>query len=200
MDLRAFKGEAGRSGVEAVVKDPPPSSSQAPIDDPAAYAVYATLLADHELVRMGAKTLVIRQETTNPTDRACLPSGEAMETDWRPVLEAYNAANAAVHSVLGGDRLGRPYTVVSAARIEAVFKDSVQGAVWDAFHRRYPDARGYVEVSAVGFDAERRRAMVYLAHHCGLLCGGGQVYLLEKVDGTWRKVDPPGLQRCYWVS
>jgi hypothetical protein len=123
-----------------------------------------------------------------------------METDWRPVLEDYRAANAAVRTVLPGERLGRPYTVVPSAVIRAAFRDSVEGPVWDAFHGRYPDAKGYVEVSAVGFDAERKRAIVYIAHYCGFMCAAGSHHLLEKVDGVWKTVKLPEVEMCYWVS
>ena len=33
----------------------------------------------------------------------------------------------------------------------------------------------------------RGRAMVYVAYQCGGLCGGGTLYLLEKVNGGWRE-------------
>lgn len=176
----------------------PPARSA--VEDPEAYAVWATLLSDHWLVRhAGAKTLVIQQETT--TDRDCGRSEGLMETDWRPVLDSYTAANAAVHTVLAGDRLGRPYIVVPSDEIRAFFKRPYPGDGWSEFHRRYPDSRGYVQVSVVGFDAERKRAMAYLAHRCGGLCGGGTRRLLEKVDGKWRESKPPpGVEWCSWVS
>jgi hypothetical protein len=42
------------------------------------------------------------------------------------------------------------------------------------------------EVSAVGFNNGRTRALVYTGHHCGNLCGGGQYHLLVKKEGKWQ--------------
>ena len=58
--------------------------------------------------------------------------------------------------------------------------------------RRGPKIRaaysgGYIQLSAVGFDAAGTRAMVYVAYQCGGLCGGGTLYLPEKVNGGWRE-------------
>ena len=183
-----------------------PAPSQ--VDDPEAYAVYATLLADHWLVRHArAVTLVIQRETTTMRESSfcrSLPSGGPLESDWwRPVVENYTAANAAAHDIVPGTGLGRPFVVVPSAEIRAIFKASMRAqgdGGWTEFHRLYPESRGFVEVSAVGFDAEKKRAMVYLAHHCGLLCGGGGHHFLEKVDGVWRKVQLHDVKQCIWMS
>jgi hypothetical protein len=175
-----------------------------PLDDPEAYAVYASLLPDHWLVAHArATTLVIRKETVTGSDRlGCLPSGGRLDTDWRPVVESYQAANAAAHAVMAGDRLGRPYIVVPSAEIRAAFEGppSPDGGAWTEFHRRYPASRGFMQVSAVGFDAEKKRAMVYLAHYCGVMCGGGRHYLLEKREDGWHEVKLEGVTQCMWVS
>jgi hypothetical protein len=44
--------------------------------------------------------------------------------------------------------------------------------VWDGFYQKYPDSGGYMFLSAVGFDAPKQRAMVYMAGSCGGLCRG----------------------------
>ena len=62
------------------------------------------------------------------------------------------------------------------------------------------DSGGYMVASAVGFDPVKRRAMVYMAHSCGALCGGGTHHLLEKVDGAWREAKIPGVSNCVWAS
>lgn len=72
--------------------------------------------------------------------------------------------------------------------------------LWTAFHAKYPDSGGFLKVSAVGFDPARRRAMVYIAHSCGALCGGGRSQLLEKIDGTWRQARIPGVTDCTIIS
>ena len=92
-------------------------------------------------------------------------------------------ADLARQELLPDRDLRHPYLVVPRRDIMALF--SKTGGNWPEFYRRYPDSGGYVEVSAVGFDRAKTRAMVYMAHHCGGLCGGGTHHLLEKVDGAW---------------
>jgi hypothetical protein len=65
---------------------------------------------------------------------------------------------------------------------------------------RYPDSGGFMQVSAVGFDTARARAIVYMAHSCGGLCGGGTYHFLQKIDGVWREVKVQGMTSCTWVS
>ena len=80
-----------------------------------------------------------------------------------------------------------PYQLVGAADIPG-FRTG--------FYAKFPDSDA---VSAVGFNDEKTRAMVYIENYCGLLCAGGQFYLLEKNDGQW--VRPKmGISRCMWES
>src|SRR5207249_3712228 len=66
-------------------------SSLAPIDDPEAYAVYASLLPREWLVATAhAAVLVFQRETT--IFPGCRPSGKPLETDWREVFDNFTAA------------------------------------------------------------------------------------------------------------
>jgi hypothetical protein len=56
------------------------------------------------------------------------------------------------------------------------------------------------EVSAVGFNKERTRALVYVGHHCGNLCGGGSYHLLVKNAGKWQVDREFRGMSCLWVS
>jgi hypothetical protein len=172
-----------------------------PVDDPEAYTIYASLLPNEWTVRVAhAKTLVFQQETG--TNWRCMPSGKPLETDWRPVVDNFRAANATERIVRAGFPLGPPYIVVSSAEIKASFRDLPNDSMssWAGFYKRYPDSGGFMVVSAVGFDAPKKRAMVYMAHSCGLLCGGGTHHLLEKVDGAWREAKIPDVSNCMWAS
>jgi hypothetical protein len=179
----------------------PQQAPPKPVDDPEAYAVYASLLP-HRLpdrpLRRG--TLVFQRETG--TNWQCMPSGKPLETDWRPVVDNFKAENAGVRTVRPGFGLGAPYVVVPKAEIDAhfVIVPTDPGAGWSEFYKRYQGSGGFFVVSAVGFDPPKRRAMVYLAHSCGGLCGSGTHHFLEKVGGSWREARIPGLSTCMWVS
>ena len=173
-----------------------PSSATA-IEDPEAYAVYASLLGA-EVADTGqeVRRVVIQRETVTNTE--CTISGGALETDWKPVVDDFRIQNAGIRFVLPDRDLRLPYLVVTRKEIRSSFVKGPAG--WPDFYKRYPGSAGYVEVSAVGFNRPRTRAMVYMAHHCGGLCGGGSYHLLEKVNGAWREAKVPGVSSCEWVS
>jgi hypothetical protein len=66
-------------------------------------------------------------------------------------------------------------------------------ADWHRFEAKYDNARGVLELSRIGFDAERRTALVFVSKSCPGLCGFGLYLLLEqqgsdpwKVAKTWQ--------------
>ena len=172
-------------------------ASQTVIEDPEAYAIYASLVGGEVGAANGrVKQLVVQRETV--INNECTLSGAALETDWKPVVDDFKRQNAQLRFVLPDRDLRVPYLVVPRKDIMAFFAKGAGN--WPEFYRRYPDSGGYIELSAVGFDASKTRAMVYVAHHCGGLCGGGSHHLLEKVNGAWREAKVPGINACMWIS
>ena len=172
-----------------------------PVDDPEAYAVYASVLHGEWPVRVArAKTLVFQRESV--TNRTCMPSGKPLEVEWRPVLESFWVENTGTRTIRAGFNLGISYVVVPSVEIQSALRSGADALNfgWDGFYKRYPDSGGFLTVSAVGFDRLKQRAMVYMAHSCGSLCGGGTHHLLEKVEGVWREAHVAGLSQCAWVS
>ena len=165
-----------------------------PIEDPDAYAVFAVVLPKERV-----KAFVVRAETGKM--RPCVTSGTEYE-EWKPVVESYLRENAVRRVVLSRPPLVAPYLVVPMSEIEASFR-AIEGdrlGPWAGFYQRFPSSNGYTELSAVGFDAAKQRAMVYVAHDCGMLCGGGRNHLLEKVDGEWREVASSEIAGCQWMN
>ena len=56
---------------------------------------------------------------------------------------------------------------------------------WDRFRKVYPEAKGIISLSNIGFNATRTQALVYAAIGCGPCCGEGSFILLQKVNGRW---------------
>ena len=73
------------------------------------------------------------------------------------------------------------------------------GCAWETFTEKFPNARGGIELSAVGFNPERDVAVVYVSHHCGRLCGRGFVQVLRKKDGAGTPVNW-AIKGCGWMS
>jgi len=164
-----------------------PRTDLQPLDDAEAYRVYASLVPREWAVTAAhATTLVFQQETV--TNWQCMPSGKPIETDWREVMDNFRAANAAVKLLGEGFPMDPPYVVVPRAAKDATLS------------KKYPQSGGIMFVSVPGFDVERKRAIVYMAHTCGSLCGGGMHHLLEKIDGRWQEARVPDLQNCRWDS
>lgn len=92
------------------------------------------------------------------------------------------------------DLHGLPSTkVVPRAEISDIF---AKGGWWTDFHAKYPGSSGFAETSLPVLTADRKQALVYVAHHCGGLCGVGIVVLLERAGSGWHVVKEEEL----WVS
>ena len=172
-----------------------------PLDEPEAYAVYAALLPNQWPVRRAKASVLLFQQETSTYPR-CMPSGPPLDTEWKPVVDSYRTQNEPGRLLQPGFPLGIPYMVVPRAEIKATFgtvpNDPQFG--WSGFYAHYPNSAGYMVASVPGFDAERRRAMVYMAHSCSPVCGGGTYHFLEKSEGSWREVQLAGITTCAWYS
>lgn len=96
----------------------------------------------------------------------------------------------------------KPYELVSAEQISSYSKTEPKKDVkpndgWKAFYDHHPGSGGYHIMSAVGFNKDKTKAIVYSGSSCGSLCGSWSLHLLEKTDGKWREV--PGVV-CRTVS
>ncbi len=56
---------------------------------------------------------------------------------------------------------------------------------------------GIFDLSAVGFDQARTRAILRINNVCGSLCGGGDYYFFIKGENGWEEVK--GIPKCTWV-
>ena len=45
-----------------------------------------------------------------------------------------------------------------------------------------------VELSSVGFDPDKTRAVVVVRHYCGGLCGSGSMLALRRTEAGWQIV------------
>ena len=166
------------------------------LDDPEAYAVYAALLPGEWAIRNArAKRLVFQKETA--VTSGCAPTGEALQTDWKPTVDNFWAENARSHLLSEGFPLGIPYVAVASEEIRALFGNRLG---WDLFYQRFPDSGGYIVVSAVGFDAGKRRAMVQLSSSYGMLGAYRRFYFLTRTDSAWRETKIPGVSACIVMS
>ena len=142
-----------------------------PITDPDAYAIYATLLPS--VWKRSDELIVLVQETTTESCRVSrLPEG------WDGVQEDFDRQNTSVWTLRPVLPLG-DYRLIPRAEIQA--DDARLAQEYPGGWQRRPGSMEFAAVSAVGFNAAKTKALVYIR-----LRGCGQIYLMERRDGSGR--------------
>ncbi len=77
-----------------------------------------------------------------------------------------------------------PYELVPGKDL-ALAIGGAAGEQSGSFDRRYPGAGGFIQLSAVGFNASKTKAIVQMTWICGWACGGGDTFVLDKENGRW---------------
>jgi hypothetical protein len=173
-------------------------------DVPEAYAVYSAIVANEWPIRVAkAQRLVIQAETIDYPDlpkdeKICLVPTNDEKSLYDPVIAEYVAVNKKTWLLQRKFEIGIPYEFISKAEISAIFeKKGMEG--WTDLRAKHPDSGGIISMSAVGFNADKTIAIVYMGHSCGGLCGGGIYHVLKKVDGKWGEIIWLGIS-CMWSS
>ena len=79
--------------------------------------------------------------------------------------------------------LSVPYTLMSEQEVASIFSSTATG--WDKFYAKYPDAKGFLALSRVGFNQAKDTAVLYTEHYGGPTAGEGDVVLMKKTAGRW---------------
>jgi hypothetical protein len=157
-----------------------------------AYEIYSMLLrtemGPHWKITAWAIT---RQTQTFPhigsrhNVRECLNVSRDQETVYLPLIEDYVAKNNG--KLVLEPKFDLPqYELVDFGRTSG--------------RANPPAASVTFDISAIGFNSDRTRALLYVGHHCGSLCGGGGYHLLVKKDGKWQVDREYRGMSCLWVS
>jgi hypothetical protein len=171
------------------------------ITDPDAYAIYNALIPFSSLIRtQGAKELVIQATTRvlGPGGYECFPSGPQLTGAWEEALISLKVQNAKPNDLAWQFSVPVTYRLVSEENIMSYFTPTSRGD-WSAFHADYPLAKGFIRLSAVGFDSVHQHAIVHMSHGCGGLCGESRYYFWERKPDGWK---PAKLEAsdCFVVS
>ncbi len=171
------------------------------IDDPDAYAVYASVLAEPSFRDdAAASEIAIFEETRAHTD--CLPRAAEREVgpEWAAVVKSYREQNARPRRLLPGFNLGMRYWLISQSELERqLAAHPGVGRTGDGLvYAQFPRGKLFF-LSAVGFDATRMRALVTVQHTCGFDCWGGSHILRVRNGERW--VQPAGdVSTCTWQT
>ena len=186
------------------------------ITDPEAYAVYASVVPEMSGIGGSPLTeLALLQETRAGSDCVGQDRDKKLQPEWRPVVDSYRKENARARIIQGGFNLGVPYSIVTVAQLRQLMRDAgyskhsppSNGLGLDVF-ARFPSGR-LVAFSAVGFNAERTRAIVAMQYNClpswepgtqsARVCYEGQHFALEKKGGHWNIVHDAHVG-CRWIA
>lgn len=157
-----------------------------------AYKIYSLLIPGEESYGFAKGTLVIQAGTVPNRDvtESCI-APEAV-SPFKDAIADYRRVNSERWLLQRRFEIEKPYEIVSSDDIGVSSPN-----YWKNFYKRYPGSGGFVIMSAVGFNHEKTRAIVYTGSSCGGLCGLWRFHLLEKKDGKWTVI--PGI-RCVTMS
>lgn len=164
-----------------------------------AYKVYAALLPGNwSFGKPPAKYLVMQQETDTGFDRGCSPN---LHGSWADVLNDYRHENRTPRLLSSRIPIEIPYSLAPPVEMTDIFSVPVTSPLeaWNRFYSRYPGSDGFIAFSAVGFNRDKTKALVYVARRWGSTCGEGGYEFLVKRDGKWVKADI-NAPDCGWIS
>jgi len=76
-------------------------------------------------------------------------------------------------------------SLITDLDLKAIFHGTWGELQWINYYRRFPDTRGFVMLSRVGFNTARSQALLYVGSRCGPGCGDIHFLLLQKENGSW---------------
>jgi hypothetical protein len=163
-----------------------------PLTDPDAYAIYAALLPGTWASVSKKEALLLQQETEDIKEVAsCLSSaGRTAEPEWEAVDANFRQMNATRHRLELVLPMDYPYRLIPRAEILA--DDARLALKYPGTWQHRPESMEYAAVSAVGFNATKDKALVYIR-----LRSSGRLTSLELTNGVWIVAGPGG---CGWVA
>lgn len=167
-----------------------------PYEDVEAYQVYSAIIPSEWPLRVANAKQVVIHEATKGYEM-CLRPEKEYEEIIGPAISEYVRLNQQSWMLHRDFLIERPYELISADELKATFEQGLPG--WKKFYDQHPDSGGWIELSAVGFNADKTIAVVYMGHSCGGLCGGGAFHVLQKRDGKWIPLEWKGT-RCAWAA
>lgn len=154
------------------------------------YAVYSALL-EKLFVKDDVKLLVIRKQTLFSINNYFIRT--AVEESFSDMKKLFSSVS---EDAFRDYRIKNQYPSILSSKfilsVKYVFTDEFEfnkdkDAAWIAsFFEKYPDARGIIQLSKIGFNKDRTEAFVFAEFICSPLCSGGNNILLEKNSGVWK--------------
>jgi hypothetical protein len=164
------------------------SNSDAGVSDEE-YEIYSAAIKQM-YVQPETKLLIIEERTfrydfASENDEPWREKKKGLTID-QSAAEDYEARNSQ-HWLLNKASFKLPVKInlITDLDLKAIFHGNWGELQWINYYRRFPDSRGFVMLSRIGFNTERTQALLYVGSRCGPGCGDIHFLLLEKANGTW---------------
>jgi hypothetical protein len=159
-----------------------PTPTPPPTIEAEEYAVYSAMIEQNPIGYGLGSPIFIRDHTTSGAEH--LDSALEYHRDLSAELVAsFRSKSGESYTLEPSLELEQDHALLLRDEYDELFPRG--GAKWDEFYTRYPEARGYLMFSRVGFDAGEDTALVEMGFRCGPGCAAGGLYLLVKEAGTW---------------
>jgi hypothetical protein len=155
-----------------------------PAEERDSYEIYSLLLKAESPAR---ENWIISQETTTfpgESSKLCLDPTEDQKPRYTPVIDDYLKRNQ------------KQLTLVRKFDLHSyVLLGRDTGS-----KRPHFDDPTLFYLSAVGFNSDHTRALVYVGYVCGSLCGSGLYHFMVKKNGQWQQDFDYHGAFCHWQS
>lgn len=152
------------------------------------YEIYSAVIKQYYL-QSDTKQLIIEERTFRydfaSDDEPWKDKPKGVTID-QSAVEDYEAKNSRQWLLNKASfKLPVKFNLITDLDLKAIFHGHWGELEWIAYYRKYPDSRGFVMVSRIGFNTERTQALIYVGSRCGPRCGDIHFLLLEKANGSW---------------
>jgi hypothetical protein len=159
------------------------------VTDPDAYAIYAALVPQ-AWANLSQEPLLLQQETENMS--LCSSSrAAAVAPEWQAVENNFRQENIRPKLLQPLLPISGSYRLIPRAEIEA--DDARLAVKYPGRYNRRPESMEYAAVSAVGYSADKTKAVVYMR-----LRSSGGFHSMERRDDKWVTVYS-GVG-CAWIA
>lgn len=159
------------------------------VTDPDAYAIYAMLVPQLWATRSKDPVLLQREtETVAP----CSSSGQISDPEWLAVAKSFRQENSRPKLLQPILQIPGSYRLIPKSEIEA--DDARLALKYPGRYNRRPESMEYAAVSAVGFNADKTKAVVLVQ-----VRGQGAVRTLERRENGWVPAYVTGMG-CIWIA
>lgn len=168
-----------------------------------AYEAYSALLAARIPSGPNRATVLIRYETYPGVSPFCSMPRSAPKGFSGTANDNFLSVNRHKWQLQDRFKIPAKYELLSDEHYSAIVQSIPDAktdpeAIWRKLKQLYPGFTGIAGFSAIGFNADKTVAALYMSWNCGSLCGVGAVYVLRKKNGAWHILEDRKVE-C-WAS